>query len=135
MLSGGIAVLYLVLMATVRQAEAAADSAESTWGAYLMAACLYLVGAVLLALLDRRLLWVGGALVQVGVLALFVLFGVGLLGPGVFAYEVLADVPLQVWAGVICGAEVLLLGLLAVLALVPTTTQRKEAEQVARDAA
>jgi cytochrome bd-type quinol oxidase subunit 2 len=129
MLSGGIAVLYLVLTATVRQAEQAAAASRSTWGAYLLLAAVYLVGAVLLALLDRRALWRGGALVQVGVLVLFVLVGVGVLGPGVVGSAALTDVPVEVWAGVLCATQVLLLGLLAGLALLPTAAEAREARR------
>jgi hypothetical protein len=127
MLSGGIAVLYLVLMATVREAELPEYTVDNTWGAYLLLAVPYLIGAVLLVLADRRALWVGGVLVQVAVLALFVLFGVGVSQPGVFGYEALADVPVEVWAGVVSSAQVLLLGLLAVLALTPTAAQARQA--------
>jgi hypothetical protein len=126
-LSGGIAVLYLVLMATVREAELPAYTTDNTWGAYLLLAVPYLVGAALLLLTDLRWLWLGGALVQVAVLVLFVLVGVGVLGPGVFEYEALAEVPIEVWAGVVCGSQLLLLGLLVVLALTPTGAAQVDA--------
>ena len=54
---------------------------------------------------------------QVGVIALFVLFAVGVFGPGVFEYEALGRLHMPVWAGVITSAEVVLLALLSYLAV------------------
>lgn len=127
MLSGSIAAMYVILMATVRQAELPRFEGDSTWGAYLLLAVPYLVGAGLLALVDRRILWVTGALIQLAVVVGFALFGIGVMGPdfeglfgsGAFGYEALVNVPIEVWAGVITGAQLGLLGLLGYLALKP----------------
>jgi hypothetical protein len=51
-----------------------------------------------------------GAVVQLVVLGLFVLFGVGLLGPGVFEHEALSGVPVAVRAAAISGLQLVLLG-------------------------
>lgn len=114
-LTFAVAVLYLVLLFLVADAER--GRGENTYGAYLFLSVPYAVGGVLLARLDNRLLYVLGALVQTGVIVLFVLFGIGVLGPGVFEYEALAGLHVAVWAAVITGAEVALLGLLAYLAV------------------
>jgi hypothetical protein len=58
-----------------------------------------------------------GATAQVFVIVLFVLFGVGVFGPGVFEYEALSDLRMELWAGVVTGAQVVLLGLLSALAV------------------
>ena len=116
-LCGVVGVLYLVLLFLVADAEAGA--AEDTYGAYLFLAVPYLVGAGLLLAVDRRSLWVLGACVQVLVIALFVMFGAGAFGPGqgVFDYEALSGLHMQVWATVITAAELVLLGLLSYLAV------------------
>lgn len=115
-LSGVIGVLYLVLLYLVADAEA--GEAENTFGAYLFLAVPYVAGAALLLLLDRRALWVVGAGVQVVVVVLFFMFGAGAFGPGqgVFDYDALSDLPMELWAAVITGGEVVLLGLLLYLA-------------------
>ena len=115
-LSGVIGVLYLVLLYLVADAEA--DAQENTFGAYLFLAVPYVAGAVLLLLVDRRVLWLVGAGVQVAVVALFVMFGAGAFGPGqgVFDYDALSDLPMEAWAAVVTGGEVVLLGLLLYLA-------------------
>lgn len=103
-----VAVLYLVLLVLVANAEA--GRSENTYGAYVFLSVAYLVGGALLARLDNRLLYLLGAIVQVGVIALFVLFGVG-----VFEYEALGRLHMEVWAGVVTSAEIALLGLLSYL--------------------
>jgi hypothetical protein len=120
-LSGAVGALYLVLLFQVAEAEA--GRAENTFGAYLLLAVPYLAGAVLLLTMDLRALWIVGAAVQLLVLVLFVMFGAGAFGPGqgVFDYDALRHLPMELWAGLITGAEVLLLGLLGYLALVPAT--------------
>lgn len=118
-LAFSVGVLYLVLLILVADVEA--DLAENTFGAYLFLSVPYLVGGVLLARLDNRPLYVLGALVQVGVVVLFLLFGVG-----VFEYEALGQLHMAVWAGVITGAEVVLLGSLSYLAA--TAANRPVAE-------
>lgn len=114
-LAFAVAVLYLVLMALVANAEA--GRSENTFGAYLFLSALYLVNGVLVAYRDKRNVYVLGMFVQVGVIALFVLFGVGVFGPGVFQYEAVGRLLMPVWAGVITGAEVVLLGVLSYLAV------------------
>jgi hypothetical protein len=112
-----VAVLYLILLYLVAQAEAVPGATDgSTYGGYLFLAVPYLVGAGLLAAVDRRALWVVGAAVQVVVIALFLMFGVGLFGPGVFEYEALTALPMELWAAGITGAQVILFGLLCYLA-------------------
>lgn len=115
-LSGVIGVLYLVLLFLVADAEAGAS--ENTFGAYLFLAVPYVAGAALLMLVDRRVLWVVGAGVQVAVVVLFVMFGAGAFGPeqGVFDYDALSHLPMEAWAAVVTGGEVVLLGLLLYLA-------------------
>lgn len=110
-----VAALYLLLFVLVADAEA--GRSENTFGGYVFLAVAYLVGGVLLAVLDNRLLYILGILVQVGVITLFVLFGIGSVEhPGVFEYEALARLHMPVWAGVILGAELALVGLLSYLA-------------------
>jgi hypothetical protein len=49
------------------------------------------------------------------------MFGAGVLGPGqgVFDYDALSGLHMELWAAVITGAEVVLLGLLWYLAFTP----------------
>lgn len=113
-----LAVLYSVFAFVVRAAEIDAGSPiDSTWGAYLMFAIAYLLGAVLLAVVDLRPLWAVGALVQVGLLVAFVVFGLGEAG---YDYAALAEVPLTAWVVPILTLQVVLLGLLSYLAATPT---------------
>lgn len=115
-LSVVVGALYLILMFLVADAEAVPGATDSnTFGAYLYLAVVYLLGAGLAAV-DRRVAWVVAAAVQVLVIALFVLFGVGVFGPGVFEYEALSDLRMPVWAAVITGSQVILFGLLCYLA-------------------
>ncbi|GAA3183298.1 hypothetical protein GCM10010531_41870 [Blastococcus jejuensis] len=109
----GVGVLYAVLFFLVADAEAGAS--ENTYGAYLLLAVPYLAGGVLLATVARRGLWVSTAVLQIVVLVLFVLFAVGGSRPGVFEYEALSGLHMAVWAAVITGAQVVLLGLLGYL--------------------
>jgi len=51
------------------------------------------------------------------VITLFLTFGIGLLGPGVFDYETLDPLRMQVWAAAVTGAQTALLVLLTYLAL------------------
>lgn len=114
-LAFAVGVLYLVLLVLVADAEAGLG--ENTFGAYLFLAVPYLLGGALLIRVDSRLLDVLGSVAQVGVITLFVLFGIGVFGPGVFSYEALDRLGMPVWAGVITGAELALLGLLIYLAV------------------
>ncbi|EWT03692.1 hypothetical protein N865_09305 [Intrasporangium oryzae NRRL B-24470] len=117
-LAGIIGVLYGILFFLVRSAESAPGATDTTtYGAYLFLAIAYLAGSWALAVVGRRMVWVIGAIVQVVVLALFVVFGVGLLGPGVFDYAALSDLSMGTWAAAITVAEVALLGLLVGLAV------------------
>lgn len=113
-LSTVVGALYLVLLFLVFDAESRPDAVvtDTTYGAYLFLAVPYLVGAVLTAVTDRLGLWILGAVVQVLVIVLFVLFGVG-----VFEYEALRDLRMELWAAVITVAQVVLLGLLSYLAI------------------
>jgi hypothetical protein len=93
-----VAVLYLILMFLVADAEAVPGATDSnTYGAYLYLAVPYLIGCGLLLAVDRRVLWTIGAAVQLLVIALFVMFGVGAFGPGVFDYEALSGLPIELW--------------------------------------
>ena len=119
-LCGIVAVLYLTLLFLVAEAESVPGATDGdTYGAYLYLAVPYLVGAGLLAAFDRRALWTVGAAVQVLVIALFVMFGVGVFGPGVFEYEALTGLRMQLWAAGITSTQVILLGLLCYLAFTP----------------
>ena len=71
-----------------------------------------------------------GAAIQALVIVLFVMFGAGLFGPGqgVFDYGALSGLHMEVWAAVITGAEVVLLGLLSYLAFTPQAVQRDVTE-------
>jgi hypothetical protein len=115
--------LYLVLLFLVQDAEsgAAETAAGNTYGAYLYLGLTYLLGAGLLIAVDRRLVWVVGAAAQLTVIVLFVMFGAGAFGPGqgVFDYDALKGLHMQLWAAGITGAEVVLLGLLSYLTFAP----------------
>lgn len=126
-LSAGIGLLYVALLFLVADAEAGA--AENTYGAYLFLSVPYLVGAALSVIADRQWLWIAGAAFQVVVIGLFAMFGAGLWGPdqGVFGYDALAGLHMEVWAAVLTGAQVALFGLLAYLALTPIRRLRSDA--------
>ena len=119
-LSAVVAALYLALLFLVHDAESQPDAVvtDTTYGAYLFLAIPYLIGAVLAAVTDRRTLWVLGALLQVVVVVLFVVFAVGgSEHDALFEYEALSDLRMEVWATVITGAQVALFGLLSYLAM------------------
>lgn len=112
-LSAIVAILYSVLFFIVRGLETAPawTGTDSTYGAYLFLAIAYVVSTVAYAVRDRRGIWLAGAVLQVVVIGLFVLFGMG-----VFDYEALVEAtPIAVWAAVITGLQVVLLGLLGYL--------------------
>lgn len=115
--SGLVTVLYLTFgVFVVRAAEAdPAYTDDTTWGAYLMLALAYLAGAVLLAVVDVRALWVVGAVLQVVALVAF-----ATLGFAAFEHEALAEVSVVPWAVVISGLQIALLAALAYLAATPT---------------
>lgn len=116
-LSALVAILYGVFFVIVRGVETDPDVSDATYPAYAFLAVAYLVSAMAYAALDRRAVWQAGAVLQVVVLGLFVVFGIGLLGPGLFEYEILVEAtPVGVWAGVITGLQVVLLGVLGYLA-------------------
>ena len=112
--SGLVTVTYLWMFFAVRAAETGLS--ENTFGAYIQLTVIYLIGTILLVVMDRRWLWGVGAAVQVIVLALFATFGVA-----IFDYSAVADLPLTLWAGVLTSAQLALLGLLGYLAISPTT--------------
>lgn len=114
-LSALVAALYGILFVIVRGVETGPRSAEvtdSTYGAYVFLAIAYVVSTLAYAALDRRAVWLAGAVLQVVVIGLFVVFGVGAL-----EYELLVETtPIAVWAGVITGLQVVSLGVLGYLA-------------------
>lgn len=119
-LSAVASVLYVVLTFLVSSEESVPGATDSnTYGGYLFLAIPFLAGAVLLFLADRRALLAVGAAVQVLVIILFVLFGIGVFGPGVFEYEALSALPMELWAAVVTGLQVVLFGLLSYLAVTP----------------
>ena len=120
-----VGALYLVLLFLVEDAESGAS--ENTYGAYLYLGLTYLLGAGLLIAIDRRVVWVVGAAVQIAVIVLFVLFGAGAVGPGqgVFDYDALRGLHMELWAAGIPGAEVVLLGLLSFLTFAPAAVPRR----------
>jgi hypothetical protein len=123
LLSLKIAIAYSALFFLVREKEVTAD-VETTYGAYLFLCIPFFAGAALLALRDRQVHYAAGAVVQIGVLALFVIFAIGLLdGPGLFEYDLLNPLHMGWWATAISAAQVLLLGLLTYLALPRRTTR------------
>ena len=97
-LCGIVGVLYLILLFLVADAESGAS--ENTYGAYLLLAVPYLIGAGLLVAVDRRALWIAGAAIQLVVIVLFVMFGAGVFGPGqgVFDYDALSGLHMELWA-------------------------------------
>ncbi|MDN5791119.1 MAG: hypothetical protein L0H25_09665 [Micrococcales bacterium] len=116
-LSAFVGVLYLVLMFLVARVQLAPGVTDNrTYVGYLVLAIAYLLGAGILFAVDRRILHILGAGVQVVVIVLFVLFGIGLLGPGVFEQRAISHLPLGLWAAVITAAQISLLALLAYLA-------------------
>lgn len=108
-----VGTLYLMLLVLVFDAESQPEAVvtDSTYGAYLFLSIPYLIGAILSVVTDRRILWVLGAILQIALIVLFALFGVG-----VFEYEALSDLPMELLAAVITGAQVVLIGLLGTLA-------------------
>ena len=112
--SGLVTATYLWMFFAVRAAETGLS--ENTFGAYIQLTVIYLIGTILLVVMDRRWLWGVGAAVQVIVLALFATFGIA-----IFDYSAVADLPLTLWAGVLTSAQLALLGLLGYLAISPTT--------------
>ncbi|WP_347354124.1 hypothetical protein [Intrasporangium sp.] len=115
--AGAVAILYVVLMLMVRSAELKPGVTDRrTYGGYLVLAIAYAVGAVILATIDNQVLHVLGMGVQAVTILLFIVFGVGLLGPGVFRYQAISHLPLGLWAALITGAQVLLLAMLGYLA-------------------
>jgi len=116
-MSAVVALLYVVLMLLVRNAELEPGATDTTtYGGYLALAVAYGIGAVILFALDNRTLHLLGVGVQIAVLLLFIVFGIGLLGEGVFEYEAVSDLPIGLWAAVITGAQVVLLAMLGYLA-------------------
>lgn len=116
-MSAVVAILYVVLMLLVRNAELEPGATDTTtYGGYLFLAVAYAIGAVILFVVDNRTLQLLGAGVQIVVLLLFIVFGIGLLGEGVFEYEAVSDLPIGLWAALVTGAQVALLAMLGYLA-------------------
>jgi hypothetical protein len=111
-----VAAAYLVLFFLVRAAER--GEPENTFGAYLFLFLAYAACAVALRIWWGPVVALLGAALQLAVLALFVVFGVGLLGPGVFAYDAVRHLHMPVWAVAITAAQVVLLTVLVRLAVV-----------------
>jgi hypothetical protein len=109
-----LGVLYFVLFLLVRQAEAGAD--ENTFGAYVFLSLIYLGLAGALVVRPGVVTYTIGLFVQIAVLVLFVVFAVGLLGPGVFDYDLVSDLRMPLWAtattALQIGLIVLLVGLI-----------------------
>ena len=116
-MSAAVAILYVVLMLLVRNAESESGASDTTtYGGYVGLAVAYAIGAVILFVVDNRTLHLLGAGVQIVVLLLFLAFGVGLLGEGAFENEAISHLPLGLWATLITGAQVVLLAMLGYLA-------------------
>ncbi|MDV3222397.1 hypothetical protein [Intrasporangium sp.] len=116
-MSAVVAILYVVLMLLVRNAELEPGAADTTtYSGYLALAVAYGIGAVILVAVDNRTLHLLGIGVQVVVLLLFIVFGIGLLGEGAFENEAISDLPLGLWAALITAAQVALLAMLGYLA-------------------
>jgi hypothetical protein len=113
LVSGLLALTYIWMFFAIRATELAAE-VETTYGAYLFLTVPYVAGAVLLLLLDLRVLWAAGAVVQVAVVALFVTFGAA-----VFDYPEVADLPLELWVATTLIGQAVLFGLLGFLTLTP----------------
>ena len=97
-MSAVVAILYVVLMLLVRNAELEPGATDTTtYGGYVGLAVAYAIGAVILFVVDNRTLHLLGAGVQIIVLLLFLAF-IGL------------------WATLITGAQVVLLAMLGYLA-------------------
>jgi hypothetical protein len=115
-MSAVVAVLYVVLMLLVRNAELEPGATDTTtYAGYLALAVAYGIGAVILFVVDNRTLHLLGVGVQILVLLLFIAFGIGLLGEGVFENEAVSDLPIGLWATLITGAQVVLLAMLGYL--------------------
>ncbi|HEX3005617.1 MAG TPA: hypothetical protein VHO27_15490 [Angustibacter sp.] len=114
-LSAAVAGAYLVLFFLVRTAER--GEPENTFGAYLFLFIAYAVTAVALAVRDSRAVQMAAAVLQPVVLALFMLFGLAVLGhPGVFDYDPVRHLHMPLWAVGISAAQVLLLAVVVQLA-------------------
>jgi hypothetical protein len=105
-----LGIVYFVLFLLVRQAEAGAD--ENTFGAYVFLALIYWGLTVALAVRPGAVTYTIGLIVQIAVLVLFVVFGAGLLGPGVFDYELVSDLGMPWWAAATTAGQVALIVLL-----------------------
>lgn len=102
-----LGIVYFFLFLLVRQAEAGAD--ENTFGAYVFLALIYLglVGALVVR--AGVVTYTIGLIVQIAVLCLFVVFGIGLLGPGVFDYELVSGLGMPWWAAATTAGQVALI--------------------------
>jgi hypothetical protein len=109
----GIAAAYFALFWVVRDAESGAS--ENTFGAYLFLAVAYLAQTVMLAVTRRRGAYVLTLAIQVMVIVLFILFGVGVFGPGAFDYNLLDPLRIEIWAVAIVSAQIALMALAGAL--------------------
>lgn len=115
-LSGILAIVYVVLLVIVFQRERGQGAyGESTYGAYLLLTIPYAIGTVLLLVprLDRQVFWLVGAVLQAGVIVLYVWFGRE------------ADLSMA-WGTVTVVLQAGLLGLLLYLGLKPPPPTRNE---------
>jgi hypothetical protein len=112
---GIVTLTYVWMFIAVRAVEA--DASENTFGAYLQLSLIYLIGTGLAIWLDNRVVWAIGAVVQLTVITLFLIFGMA-----IFDYALAADLPLELWALTTLVAQVLLFGLLTWLAATPRRT-------------
>lgn len=108
-----LAAAYFALFLLVRDAEMGAD--ENTFGAYLFLSAAYVVLGVAAWRAPGKSVYVAGIVVQVLVIVLFVVFAVGLLGPGIFDYERVDSLRMEAWAVATLMGQIGLIGLFAAL--------------------
>jgi hypothetical protein len=121
-LSGATAVVYFMIgFGVVQVVDAAPADAPDLFGFGLSAGLAFALGAILLLAFDRRVLWVLGALFQVGVIAMYV----------VVSAE--RTPPFEVWGILIRVAQVFILGSLVYLAAQPPGRARQFDPPVAID--
>lgn len=103
--AAAVALVYFLIGLGVIQVVNAVPEDMSMFAFGMPAGGAFLIGAALLLTLDRRLLWVLGALLQVGTLVMYV------------AVAPQRDPPFEVWGMLIKVGQALLLVALTVLAL------------------
>lgn len=122
-----LAGVYAWMFFAIRDVEVTAGL-ETTYGAYLFLMVGYATGAVLLLLVDRRVIWAIGVAVQGAVLGLYFAFGAA-----IFDYPEVAHLPLNLWVTVTLVGESLLIGLLGYLALTPVVAPGRVAAAPGHD--